>query len=264
MLVLDDSPRNPPAGFASPVAAPLSAPPAARPADPLDSLPRPDSLTVQAGPALDSLAAGSLAGRDPHEPFDAVQQLISETSGPRDPRTPFRVNSSADVWSAAIEGPAPDQSQIVHAAPPSGSPYPAQPERIGIGRALREAGWPMLVALGIGVLIGPLSLLGLLAAWMLSMLRPATASALRRVFSWAIGLEAFLVFVALVSQYFDPLTLAGEWARWVCLALLVACPWVMHRRLTRQAGETAAAAQARQAAAQARTDDPNNAGRARR
>lgn len=236
MLALEDAPRSAPMGFASPVAEPLSRSTPAKGPDPIDSWPRPDELTVQAGPALDALAASPAPGRDPHEPFDAVQQLVTNTSGPRDPRVPFNVNSSDEVWSAGIDANAAGQP-FVHAAPPTGSPVGATPNRVSLGESLRATGWPMLAALAVGVLIGPLSLLALLAAWMLCMLSPPTALALRRVYALAMSLMVGVVFVALVSQVFDPMTLAVQWARWVCLALLVVCPWVMHGALARRTGQ---------------------------
>ncbi|SES01572.1 hypothetical protein SAMN05443377_13022 [Propionibacterium cyclohexanicum] len=231
-------PHTPPVGFAAPVVEPLARSAPVVP-EPLDARPRPDDLTVAPGPELDSLNSAPSDSRDPLRPFDEVQQLISATSGPRDPRAPFLVNSSSGLRSTGLSGIAASED-LSRLPPPSGNPLPpadrraAPSQEIGLAQTLRAAGWPMLICLAVGAAIAPLSLLALLGAWILSMLNPATAIALRRVYLVAVLVVAGLIFIALLAQLVDPMSLAVGAARWLCLGMLVACPWVMHATLSRR------------------------------
>lgn len=249
MLVIDSFERDTLLGFASPTAAPLahagdSA--ATRAAEPVQPAARPDEVTAAPGPALDSLASETGGTRDPRQPFDDVQQLITRPGSAPDPRAPIRVMSSTDLVSGTdaphtlASQPHPEVTDDPLGAPPRGMPVVPRPARIGLGEVLKAIGRPMLIVLLAGSVLSPLSLIALVIAWMLSMLNPQTSAALRKVYLGAVGVLVLVVLGALLMEYYDPLSLANGWARWVCLALLVACPvamrrWILQGRLHRDA-----------------------------
>ncbi|WP_316670064.1 hypothetical protein [uncultured Propionibacterium sp.] len=98
------------------------------------------------------------------------------------------------------------------------------PAPYNVGNLLRATGIGMLWCLAIGFIVEPLALIALIVAWILSMTRSRTQRSLRTGFLVALGLAAFIILAFLLSGYEQPLDAGSTAARWICLALVIACP----------------------------------------
>lgn len=262
-LTLDGAPREAPAAFAQPKAEPLTEPAHEPGVEVSGVVVHPDEIRPPAvpGPALESLAPAEQAPRDPREPFESPSMLTGPRSREHDPHDPFEFPDDPVSSSPTTEFAPPDASSLVvptaagpgtaaagqgapsgrgtlDGAPPRGSAHLLILSDDGsavpctAGSLLRSTGIAVLVCLAIGFIIRPAAAAALILAWILSTTR--SRSRMARFISIVImlGFAASTVWLVL-SDGLTFLDTFDSLARWLCLGLVLACPWITRSDLKR-------------------------------
>lgn len=268
-LTLDSAPREAPAAFAQPRTEPLSTPVWEPGVQVSGAAPAPDAIEAPAepGPPLSSLAPAGQTPRDPHEPFPD-STTVTAGSGEagadgRDPHEPFALSGGEPPTNSSTSSFAPpDASAVViptaswTGGPAAGTPVEVRPDQLvilpekggqpviwGVGALLRETGIAPLCFLIAGFVASFGSLIAFLVAWILSMTGSRSRRALRTGYLVAFLIPVVSIELFLLTGSGDPLDAANSLARWVCLALAIASPFLMRIDLKRS-GRLATAEQA--------------------
>lgn len=261
-LTLDGAPREAPAAFAQPKAEPLTEPAREPGVEVSGAVVHPDEIRPPAapGPALESLAPAEQAPRDPREPFESPSMLTGPRSREHDPHDPFEfpddpVSSSPTtgfappdasglvVPTAAGPGTAADQGAPSGRGTPDGAPPGGSAHLLILsddgsavpctaGNLLRSTGIAVLVCLAIGFIIRPVAAAALILAWILSTTRSRSRTARFIGIVIMLGFAAATVWLVL-SDGFAFLDTFDSLARWLCLGLVLACPWITRSDLKR-------------------------------
>lgn len=143
------------------------------------------------------------------------------------------------AWPTPSGGPSAPPAWPAPTGAPANAPFTPPSEPVNLPAILRAATPGVLICLGLGVLLGNLSLLLLFLAQALSARITCRGTLIRRIFtiSTLSALTLGLAGSVLASGQWDLFTWldgAAGWARLACLILLIAVPWIVGRAMRQQ------------------------------